>query len=136
MRRSNHQFIRYSIVILLGFAVDIACAGGVLEFGVPIELAAVIGIVCGAFFNYVLLKFYVFKGAKNTEPLYQPLRYLAALAATIAIRVSAVWLLVTILPAGIPQMICLLGGVIISSMTNFFLSKYWVFRTDKMSFVG
>lgn len=120
---------RYGVTVVLGLVVDLASARGAVACGAPVEWAAVLGVACGAAFNYVLLERWVFQGARQDAATTRPLRYLTVVMATMALRAGAVWMLQAVLPAATPVLAVLAGGAAMSFVAQFLLSKYWVFRT-------
>ncbi|RLK07367.1 GtrA family protein [Ruegeria conchae] len=130
MSRKRHEFLRYGATVALGLIVDLAAARSVLAIGVPIELAAVIGVAFGAIFNFVVLDLWAFAGQKAIGSGSRRLRYLGALGVTMAVRAAAVWVLAALLPAQTAPMVILCLAVGVSFTANFLLSKHWVFQRD------
>lgn len=128
MSRSRRDLLRYAATVALGLAVDLALARAALALGVPIALAAVLGVAGGAAFNYAMLAGWVFPGAGADGAIPRPLRYLGALAATMAVRALGVSVLSAVLPGPTPPLVILGAAVGISFALNFLLSKHWVFR--------
>ncbi len=132
MSRRRHDFLRYGATVALGLVVDLTAARSALAFGVPLELSAIIGVACGALFNFIVLDLWAFAGQKAKGAGSRQLRYLGALVITMAVRAAAVWSLAAILPAQTAPMIILCLAVGVSFTINFLLSKHWVFqRSDR-----
>ena len=128
MTARQPEFLRYGVTIVLGLAVDLGVASAMVAMGAQVELAAVIGVLCGAVFNYFILEHWAFQGEKAGSALARPLRFAGALLVTMAVRGATVWGLDAALPVGTPPIVILGGGVAVSFILNFILSRYWVFR--------
>lgn len=128
MSHNRREFVRYGVTVALGLVVDLAAARGAVSLGAPLELAAALGVACGAAFNYVLLELWAFSGPKTVAATARPLHYLGALGVTMGVRAAAVWVLEAALPADTRAMLILGAAVVVSFAANFLLSKHWVFR--------
>lgn len=128
MTQTRREVLRYGATVALGLVLDLAVALGAVAFGAPLKLSAVLGVACGAAFNYVLLEVWAFSGPKSGVAAARPLRYFGALGVTMAVRAGAVWAFQAALPPGTGAMPILGAAVAVSFAANFLILKYWVFR--------
>ena len=130
MSRNRHEFLRYGATVVLGLVVDLAAARSALAIGTPLELAAVIGVACGAVFNFIVLDLWAFAGQKSKGAGSRRLSYLGVIGITMAVRAVIVWILAALLPIQTAPMVILTLAVGVSFTVNFLLSKHWVFQRN------
>ena len=127
MSSTRLEILRYGATMVLGLLVDIATAFlAATVFGISLTVASALGVAAGAVFNFIVLKLWAFGDARPGRAA--PLRYLAAVAATMAVRSGTVWMLDLALPVATPPLVILCSAIAVSFFVNFLLSKYWVFH--------
>lgn len=129
---AQREFNRYGLIVGVGLGLDLVVANLLHSlFGVSLEFAAAIGVVCGGVWNYIFLNAWAFAGPKNSSGVSRAGRFILATALTMLARSGCVWLLANILIPASPGIMILIMAVVFSFILNFLLSKYWVFRTKR-----
>lgn len=121
------EMLRFFVVTIFGVMLDIAIAYALHELGgVPLALAAVIGFVCAACFNYVLHQLWSFQSGPRSLSLARAAKYGGVAGLTLLVRASVVAYLDAYF-AGQFALLILICGAGISFFVNFGLSKFLVF---------
>ena len=121
------ELIRFFAVTVVGVVLDIAIAYWLAtRFGVPLWLAATIGFVMAASFNYIAHQLWSFRDGSRQLSALRALKYAGAAGATLCARVAVVAVLDAAL-GGEPALLILICGAGVSFFVNFTLSKYVVF---------
>ncbi|WP_298334420.1 GtrA family protein [uncultured Erythrobacter sp.] len=121
------EMLRFFTVTVLGVVLDIGIAYGLHEIaGVSLALAAVMGFVCAASFNYVLHQLWSFQSGSRSLSLNRASKYGLVAGLTLLARVSVVAVLAEYL-AGQYALLILICGAGVSFFVNFTLSKLFVF---------
>ncbi len=127
--------MRFFAVTVVGVLIDIALAYALAAyFGMPLWLAASIGFVTAASFNYVAHQLWSFRNGPRQLSADRAFKYAGAALATLVARIAVVALLET-LWGGEPALLILILGAGVSFFVNFTLSKFVVFadRTREAS---
>lgn len=118
------SLVRFGVVAVAGLCVDLGTAWALRSLTtIPLTLAAFLGFVAGAIFNYLLHERWTF-GTKAASAKRGSL-YLLALLVTLATRLGAVALLE---PSGLPDLGVLILATGVSFIVNYVLSRFLVFR--------
>lgn len=121
------ELIRFFTVTVIGVVLDIALAYWLAEqFGLSLWIAATIGFVTAASFNYVAHQLWSFREGSRRLSAARALKYAGAAGATLLARVAVVALLDAAL-GGEPALLILICGAGVSFFVNFGLSKFVVF---------
>lgn len=121
------ELLRFFTVTVLGVILDIALAYTLAtQAGLPLWLAATIGFVTAASFNYVAHQFWSFRTGPRQLSAARALKYAGAAGATLLARIAVVAVLDAAL-GGEPALLILIAGAGVSFFVNFTLSKYVVF---------
>lgn len=129
LRGEGWKFLRFTVVLVVGLAVDISLAWWLSAVvGVNLVLAAAVGFVAGAAFNYLLHEFWTFRRVERRLSVARMVRYSAALGATLATRLAVVYVLLQILKAKQSELAILLLATILSFGVNYLASKHYVFK--------
>ncbi|PCD75782.1 GtrA family protein [Pseudothioclava arenosa] len=126
-------FGRFFIVTLAGLGVDLATSWLVLHlFAPPLALAAAIGFLAGAGFNYLLHEIWTFGGGAGRLSGRRFGKYLAVLGIVLVGRLAAVAALSRLaLLAEYPMAILVLASGV-SMLLNFALSRGLVFTAPRV----
>lgn len=122
-----NEIARFFAVTVLGVVLDIAIAYGLHTLlGTPLALAATIGFVIAASFNYVMHQTWSFQEGSRRLSMARALRYAAVAGATLLARIGVVAALASAFGDGFALLI-LIAGAGVSFFVNFTLSKLFVF---------
>lgn len=121
------EFLRFSAVIALGLAIDMAVALGLARLGASLMAAAACGFAAGAAANFLLHRRWTFRGAASRPILAQAAAFAASLAAVLATRLAAVAVIARAAP-GLPDAAVLLGAAGLSFLMSYALGRGLVFR--------
>lgn len=125
------QSVRYLVVTVIGVAVDLAIGWALTALAhVLVSIAALAGFVTAAALNYVLHERWTFAVASAPRAARRGGLYVAALAATLLVRMAVAALIqhrFALAPAD--AIYALVPAVGISWCVGFVLSKFVVFRT-------
>jgi putative flippase GtrA len=122
-----NEFARFFAVTVAGVVIDIAIAFVLHDaFGTPLALAATIGFVIAASFNYVMHQTWSFRTGSRRLSFARALRYAAVAGTTLAARVGVVAALASLFGDSLALLI-LICGAGVSFFVNFGLSKLFVF---------
>ena len=121
----RHELCRYALVGGSGVVLDIVTLWILKEFfGIHPVLAVVFNQLVILGYNFTLNKYWSFS---NTHPpKKQLIRYSLLMSWNYVFAISMMWLFHTIF--GLGYLIVRLGSIIISTLWNFVLYKYWVYR--------
>lgn len=127
------EILRFGLVSVAGLGIDLALAWGLAALaGVPLTLAAAAGFCAAAVLNYLLHEYWTFRDGAPQPSFGRALRYLGALALTLAVRLAAVAVLARLAGAAAaapgPQLAILLAATGLSFVANYLASKVLVFR--------
>lgn len=126
-----NEFARFFAVTVLGVVIDIAIAYGLHEvFGTPLAVAATIGFVLAATFNYVMHQTWSFQTGSRRLSMARALKYAAVAGTTLAARVAVVAILADRFGDEYALLI-LICGAGVSFFVNFGLSKLFVFAEPR-----
>jgi putative flippase GtrA len=121
------EIIRFSIVVLIGFVVDLSIAWGVLRLlKIPIWLAALIGFLVAAIVNYKLHEIWTFRSAARRLSRTRPLRYIIGLIITLTSRCGSVLALSINNEKAHPMTVLVISSGI-SFCIQYLVSRYFVF---------
>lgn len=123
--------IKFGFVSVLGLIVDIAIAWGVATLiGLSLVLAAVVGFVAGAVFNYLLHEFWTFKVTASRASLLRSASYIAVATLALCTRLGAIAILegASFFTNSLHGLLVLLIATGLSFVVNYLLSKYLVFK--------
>lgn len=124
------EFTRFGVVTVAGLVVDLSIAWGLAVFLlVPLPVAAAVGFGCGALSNYLLHIAWTFRSPAATFSYKSMMLYVVSLVAVLAIRVSMVAVLSSVIGVSTGHELgVLLAATGISFVANYFLAKYVVFH--------
>ncbi|SFT11664.1 Putative flippase GtrA (transmembrane translocase of bactoprenol-linked glucose) [Sulfitobacter marinus] len=119
---------RFFAVALAGLMLDLALAWVASRvFGLPLWMAALLGLVTAAGANYIAHELWTFQNASRKLSIKRAFRYGLGLTATVGTRVGTVAIL-AILFGEEHALAVLVAGACVSYLVNFLISKYFVFR--------
>ena len=127
--QNTTELTRFGLVAIAGLIVDIAVAWLCwAQLGLGLTLAAGIGFLAGAAVNYLLHEFWTFQRSESRISLGRIGRYGVGLAATLAVRLCAVYVLSRVFDADSFALVILVLATGVSFIVNYVVSKFFVFR--------
>jgi putative flippase GtrA len=130
-RRGVRQFVKFGIVGLSGLLVNLLCFTLLQHWTPPAERAARYSLLFGASFlaggvsNYVLNRTWTFRS--SGPALREGLQFLTVSVLAMFVGIGAKWLLSPHLGTGHKMwLVSTCAGILV----NFFVNKYWTFRTS------
>jgi putative flippase GtrA len=121
------QALRYLVVVVLGFVLDLGLAILLVKGGWSTSFASTAGLVCGATSNFIIHRYWTFSNAEPGAMIPQILTYAASVAMILPIRL-AVLAMLGYLPVSIDDSLSLFLATGVSFVVNFFVLKRLVFR--------
>jgi putative flippase GtrA len=127
--QNTGELLRFVSVAVAGLFVDISVAWLLSAvFNVNLVLSAGGGFAAGASVNYLLHEFWTFSRPESGVSVPRLMRYFVVLAATLAARLCAVYLLAQIIDVQQNELKILLLATVFSFFVNYLLSKLFVFQ--------
>ncbi|MCL6285273.1 GtrA family protein [Ruegeria sp. 2012CJ41-6] len=124
--RSWGELARFATVVCLGFAVDIGVSLWLaVGFDLPLVLAAAVGFLTAACFNYVLHELWSFHSKTSRLSLRRLGMYLLSTGFALAVRLVLVGVASLFLSS---ELHALAVGAAVSLLVNYILSRRIVFR--------
>ena len=121
------EAVRFTFVAVVGALVDLCVAFALAHYvSAPLWLAAAAGFVLGALINYSAHELWTFQTGSRRMSLRRALRYMICTFFVLVTRVAVV----AVLAAWIGEryaLAVLLGGMGVSFVVNFALSKFFIF---------
>jgi putative flippase GtrA len=123
------ELLRFGAVAIAGLLLDLSIAWTLaVPVGIDLKLAAAAGFGAGACLNYVLHEVWTFRDGAQSLSAARALRYLGALALTLATRIATVAVLERLFPGDGRALLVLLGATALSFFVNYAASRFFVFR--------
>ena len=130
--KGGRPALRYPVVILGGFAIDLSIAWISHEvFGIDLVAAAALGFVVAMAMSYFAHEFWTFRRASSAVSGRRFIKFVLASGATLATRLALVWLtgLLTFLPGdALVRLLLAYGG---SMVVGFAVNRGVVFTDDE-----
>ncbi|ADZ90797.1 GtrA family protein [Marinomonas mediterranea] len=135
MKKSTFiQFIKFSLVGLISFVIDVF-AMWVFSHWLPLVLARAVAFVLAVLTNWVCHRLYTFKShASRQAKLKEAITFLTASLVGMIPNVGIYWWIVhsdwyvNYHSMSLAPLIAMIPGIVAGQITNFVLSKYWVFK--------
>lgn len=96
--------------------------------GWPAPVAAMVGVLAGAFIVYIGHEYWTFAQAQPGVSRRRFIRFCLSVAGVLIARASLVWVMVSILGDRLPLLVILTIAVFVTFVMNYIISKIWVFR--------
>jgi putative flippase GtrA len=130
--KGGRSSLRYLLVVLAGFVVDLSIAWVAHEiFGLFLEAAAALGFLVAMTLSYFAHEFYTFQRSGSAVSPMRFGKFVAASGATLATRLALVWVsgFLTLLPGGsLARLLFAYGG---SLVVGFLVNRGVVFTDSE-----
>ena len=126
------EVLSYLIFGFLAFVVNyVVYAVGIKAFSLNYQISNMIAWVVAVIFAYWTNRTFVFKSKTKeiTSVLKEFASFVSARLATLVLEIVILWLFVDVL--NINDMFAKLVGQFVVIVTNYFLSKLWIFKKKK-----
>jgi putative flippase GtrA len=128
VQRHPSELFRFFLVALFGLGLDLAIAWTMAEiFGISLGLAAMVGFVVTAMFNYVVHELWTFQHGARQLSLMRVARYTIVQSLTLMVRLLAIAFLVSMSWTEGWTLLVLAFAAGVSFVANYAASKFIVF---------